>query len=355
MNIKQSLKWASDELKQNNVSEPEKSAEFLLRQILASFSCHSRPPLSFPRRRESSDSGRINSGGNPVRNSAWIIANSDYKLDSKQENKFHEFIKRRKKHEPVWYITGKIAFYGLELEVNQNVLIPRPETEFLVEEVLKYLSLSSRAERSGVEGSLKENKGKGFLHSSLREVGRNDKIKILEIGTGSGAISLALANKFRPEDDQPLAEKIFASDISEDALQVAQKNAKTLALEKFIEFRQGDLLVPWQDEKFDIIVANLPYIPHEDMATLALDIHHWEPRLALDGGKDGLEIYEKLISQAKDHLNENSKMFFEIGIDQGDKIKELVEKYLPNAKVKIQKDYGDIDRIAIISNIRNSC
>lgn len=318
MDVKQSLKWASEELKKNKVSEPEKSAGFLLRQVLGW-------------------------------DKAKLITNSDNKLDSKEEKKFREFINRRKKHEPVWYITGKIEFYGLDLEVNENVLIPRPETEFLVEEVLKHPSLSSRAQRSGVERSLKDNdEGKGFLRLPLRGVGRNDNtITILELGTGSGAISLALASK--------LENKIFASDISEDALKVAQKNAKKLGLEKFIEFRKGDLLEPWRDEKFDIIVANLPYIPHEEISSLALDIHHWEPRLALDGGKDGLEIYEKLISQAKDHLSVNAMMFFEIGIEQGEKLKKLVKEYLPDAKVKIKKDYGDIDRIAIISNIKKSC
>ena len=275
MGIKEALSWSINVLIRNNVSEPEKSAEFFLRQILSW-------------------------------DKAKLLANPDYKLDKKQEEKFREFIERRKKHEPVWYITGKIEFYGLDLEVSQNVLIPRPETEFLVEEVLS-LAKNSR---------------------------------ILELGTGSGAISLAIASK--------LKNKTFASDISGGALQVAKKNAKKLGLEKNIEFRQGDLLEPWKGEKFDIIVANLPYIPHEDMSSLALDIHHWEPRLALDGGKDGLEIYEKLLSQAKDYLNKNATMFFEIGIEQGDKLKKLVKKYLQDATVQIKKDYGNIDRIAII-------
>lgn len=280
MATKEILIWGTKELKKNNVSEPEKSAEFLLRQVLGW-------------------------------DKAKLIASSDYELSTKQETKFREFIERRKKHEPVWYITGKIEFYGLDLEVNQNVLIPRPETEFLVEEV-------------------------------LNAVGRKTNLKILELGTGSGAISLALTSKLKT--------KIFASDISKEALVVAKKNANKLELEKYIEFRQGNLLEPWGSDKFDIIVANLPYIPQEDMRSLALDIHHWEPRLALDGGKEGLEIYEELLSQAKDYLNENAVMFFEIGIDQGDKLKKLVEKHFQNAKVKIIKDYGDIDRIVVIKS-----
>ncbi|MDO8507583.1 MAG: peptide chain release factor N(5)-glutamine methyltransferase [bacterium] len=291
MTIKEILIWSTKELKNNNVSEPEKSAELLLRQILNW-------------------------------DKAKLIANPDYKLNSAQESKFREFIERRKKHEPVWYITGKIEFYGLDLAVNQDVLIPRPETEFLVEEVLSVILTKE------------ESKKRSF-------VPQDDIFRILELGTGSGAIALSLANK--------LKSKIFASDISKEALEVAKKNTKKLELEKYIEFRQGSLFEPWGSEKFDCFVANLPYIPHEDMSSLALDIHHFEPRLALDGGKEGLEIYEELLSQAGDYLNENAMMFFEIGIDQGDKLKKLVEKYLPKAKVRIIKDYGDIDRIAVIS------
>jgi len=311
MNVKEALNWAINELK--DVSEAEKSAKFLLRQVLAPSLCHSREGLP-----------RSKAGGN-LDMKAWLLANPDYNLNSEQEKTFRQFIERRKKHEPVWYITGKIEFYGLDLSVNQNVLIPRPETEFLVEEVLKV------------------SKGK----------------KILELGTGSGAISLALANKIKKEGFWTSQNdvKFFASDVSGDALKVAKKNAKKLGMDSRlrgndggcgIEFRQGDLLEPWSGEKFDIVVANLPYIPHEDMSSLALDIHHWEPRVALDGGKDGLEIYEKLLSQIPDYLNAGAMMFFEIGIDQGENLKKLVSKYLPNADVKIKKDYGDIDRLAII-------
>ncbi|RJO62098.1 peptide chain release factor N(5)-glutamine methyltransferase [candidate division WS5 bacterium] len=355
MNVKIALLKAAKELKILNVSEPEKSAEFLLRQVLAPSLCHSRPPLSFPRRRESLR--RINSGGNPDIK-AWMLANPEYELSPGQEKKFFQYIERRKRHEPVWYITGKIEFYGLDLFVDESVLIPRPETELLVEEVLAHLSLSSRVQ---VEGSLKKTKGRGFLHSSLCDVGRNDNIRILELGTGSGAISLAIANALINGKERLWTSQndvqFFASDISGDALKIAKKNTKKLRLDsrsgsgmtgEGIEFRRGDLLKPWLGEKFDIIAANLPYIPHEDIETLALDIHHWEPRVALDGGKEGLEIYERLLFQAKDYVNQDAIMFFEIGINQGEKLKKLVRKYLPDAKVTIKKDYSNIDRIAVI-------
>lgn len=288
MNVKKAIFWANEVLKQKDVSEPEKSAEFLLRQVLDW-------------------------------DKAKLIANPGYELSENQEKKFRGYIERRKKHEPVWYITGRIEFYGLDLEVNQNVLIPRPETEFLVEEVTH---------------KTQDTRNNNQPNSKIKIP------KIIEIGTGSGAIALSLANELKT--------KIYASDISEEALEIAKRNAKNLGLEKYIEFRQGDLFEPWGGDRFDIVVANLPYIPHEEMSSLALDIHHWEPRIALDGGKEGLDIYEKLLSQVGDYLNENAMMFFEIGIEQGEKIEKLVKKYLPKAKVKIQKDYGNIDRIVII-------
>ncbi len=289
MTVKSSLTKAYKILQDAKVSEPEKSADFLMRQVLGW-------------------------------DKAQLIAHSSHKLTNSQEEQFRQFIERRGKHEPVWYITGYIEFYGLDLEVNQNVLIPRPETELLVEQVV----------------------------NNIKQLTKNKKdLRILELGTGSGAISLALAKKVK---NKKLKVKIFTSDISEKALNIAKENAKRLGFKEEIEFRQGDLTEPWRGEKFDFIVANLPYIPHEEMKTLALDIHHWEPRIALDGGKAGLEIYERLLEQACDHLNVNYQMFLEIGIGQGKVIRNLTAKYLPGSQVEIKRDYSDIDRIAIIKN-----
>ncbi len=311
MTVKSSLVKAYKILQDAKVSEPEKSADFLMRQVLGW-------------------------------DKAQLITHSDYKLNDKEEKKFRQFIERRSKHEPVWYITGQIEFYGLDLAVNQNVLIPRPETELLVEQVV----------------------------NNIKQLTNHKKdLRILELGTGSGAISLALANEVKnkkegfrvtstPSGVYPsLAEngqagqndiKIFASDISEKALKVAKGNAKSLGLDKEIELRQGDLFEPWKGEKFDYLVANLPYIPHEEMKTLVLDIHHWEPRIALDGGREGLEIYERLLEQASDYLNKNYRIFFEIGIGQGEKIRNLATKHISGSQVEIKRDYSNIDRIAII-------
>ena len=315
MTIKEALTWAKKLLKERGVEGPEASADFLLRQVLKT-------------------------------DKAYIFAHPEISLTAVQETKYRIWVKRRAKHKPVWYITGKIEFCDLDLAVNQNVLIPRPETELLVERVLEELKI------------------------------RNSKLEILEVGTGSGAIILSLANEltkktlssptsqikfnsvdrgsFLVEQDSRLRgndRNVFgfsASDISPKALSVARKNAKNLVLADKITFKQGDLFSPWKGNKFDIIVANLPYIPHEDMSTLAFDLIHYEPRTALDGGHEGLEIYKRFFETLGDHLNVGGKVFCEIGYDQGEKIQQLVAAIMPKARVTVIGDYADIDRIVII-------
>lgn len=283
MTIAQALTWAKKLLKDRGVEGPEASAEFLLRQILKV-------------------------------DRAFIFAHPEADLNTTQEAKYRIWVKRRAKHKPVWYITGKIEFCGLDLAVNQNVLIPRPETELLVEQVLR----QAKSEKLNVKS-------------------------ILEIGTGSGAIILSLVAKLHSSN-----KNFFASDISKKALVVAKKNAKNLGFADKITFKQGDLFSPWKGEKFDFIVANLPYIPHEDISTLAFDLIHYEPRVALDGGIGGLEIYERFFREVSKYLNSGGKVFCEIGYDQGEKIKKILTKIMPQAKITILGDYANIDRIVII-------
>jgi release factor glutamine methyltransferase len=280
VNIQEALKFAKTSLKENEVEGPDASASFLLRQILG---C----------------------------DKAFLLTHPEYKITKLQELRYKRWIKRRAKHEPVWYITGKIEFMGLDLHVNTHVLIPRPETELMIDMIIKDIR------------------------------GQSNPKKILDVGTGSGTIALSLAKNTS-------GNYVFASDISERALSVAKKNALTNKLSGNIEFRIGDLLAPWIGDKFDIIVANLPYVPHEDMATLAFDLTHYEPRLALDGGVLGLEVYKIFIQELTDFLNPGAKVYMEIGYDQGRYIEEFVHKYLPKANVKVLGDYQQIDRIAII-------
>jgi release factor glutamine methyltransferase len=289
MHIKEALSWAIDELKKANVSEPKASALILMGDVL-----------------------------NLTRSET--LANIDCKLSVIQFKKFKAYIRRRKKHESVWHIIGKVPFWGLEFIVNKDVLVPRPETEILVEEAVN------------------------AILGADKKPGRQ---KVLDVGTGSGTIAIALAAEF-PEV------KIIATDVSKKALSIARKNATKNGL-KNIKFIRADLFnSPYDNgksiikDKYDVICANLPYIPKEDMDSLSLDIHHYEPRLALDGGKKGLEIYENFLRQAEEHLENKGKMFCEIGIGQGDEFKKMVRKYLPKRKCIIKGDLADIDRVAII-------
>lgn len=285
MTIKEIYKKAVGELKIALVDEPEASAQFLLRHVLGM-------------------------------SKTEFFANLEQEISSKEEKKFMRLLKRRKKHEPVWQILGKVEFWGLDFAVNQNVLIPRPETEFLVQEALKRI----RDHESGI-------------------------VNVLDVGTGAGTIAIAIASESGIKNHEL---RVFASDVSGKALSVAKKNAKALKVEKSIKFIKSDLFKNIEG-KFDIITANLPYIPTEDLGGLALEIHHYEPRLALDGGNGGLVLYEKFLKAVPTHLNEKGSVFCEIGKGQGESFCKFVKKYLPKAKCEIKKDLAGFDRIAIIS------
>ena len=301
MNVKEAQLWGRKVLKDNKVESPEASTDFLLRQVLGI-------------------------------DKTQMLTHPEVKISKIQELKFRRWVKKRSKHEPVWYITGKIEFMGLDLAVNQSVLIPRPETELLVEKILDYLKSDFKPK------------------------------KIIDIGTGSGTIILSLANKISPYSSSEVEKSsrdssrlhsnnnisFFASDISSTALDTAKKNKKNNNIAPDIKFVEGDLFGPWVGQKFDLVVANLPYVPHEDMATLAFDLTHYEPRVALDGGILGLEVYKRFIEELPNYLNLGARVYMEIGYDQGRYIEDFVHKYLPEAKVETLGDYRQIDRIVVI-------
>ncbi|MFH1386217.1 MAG: peptide chain release factor N(5)-glutamine methyltransferase [bacterium] len=212
-----------------------------------------------------------------------------------RHQKLIETIARRLDDEPLAYIIGSQPFLGLDFIVNKNVLIPRPETELLVETVLRFTTHDSR-------------------------------LTIADVGTGSGCIAVSLASAL------PNA-KLFAIDSVKEALEIAKINAAKHKVSKQIKFLQGDLLTPLQ-EKVDIIVSNPPYVPTEEIN------NDWEPRGALDGGKDGLDHIRRLIKEAPNYLKPNGKLFFEFGFGQTDKIRELTKN-----KGTIIKDYANIPRI----------
>ena len=211
-------------------------------------------------------------------------------------------------HIPAQYIIGHAEFYGMQLKVDERVLIPRPETEELVELIL--------AENP------KEN------------------LKVLDIGTGSGAIALSLA-KNRPDWT------ITAADISQDALDLASENAKRLNLG--ISFIKSDCFFEICS-KYDIIVSNPPYISRADEEEVGLNVLHSEPHLALFADEEGLAIYRRIAEESKDHLNDGGKIYLEIGYKQGQSVPALFMENLPEKRVRTLKDQFGQDRMVVIDD-----
>ncbi|KJU95334.1 peptide chain release factor N(5)-glutamine methyltransferase [Streptococcus sp. 27098_8_75] len=211
-------------------------------------------------------------------------------------------------HKPAQYIIGSSDFHGLNLKVDERVLIPRPETEELVE-----LILSENPETS---------------------------LFVLDIGTGSGAIALALANS-RPDW------QITASDLSRDALSLAAENAQSCGLS--LTFVQSDCLDAIQG-KFDIIVSNPPYISEADKDEVGLNVLASEPHMALFAGENGYAIYRKIAEQAGDYLTEKGKIYLEIGYKQGDGVVDLLKQFFPQKRIRVLKDQFGKDRMVAMDN-----
>ena len=211
-------------------------------------------------------------------------------------------------HKPAQYIIGSSDFHGLNLKVDERVLIPRPETEELVE-----LILSENPESS---------------------------LSVLDIGTGSGAIALALANS-RPDW------QITASDLSEDALSLARENAQSCGLN--LAFVRSDCFEAISGN-FDIIVSNPPYISEEDKDEVGLNVLTSEPHMALFAEEDGYEVYRKIAEQAGDYLTEKGKIYLEIGYKQGDGVADLFRQFFPQKRIRVLKDQFGKDRMVAMDN-----
>ncbi len=216
------------------------------------------------------------------------------------------FASQMKDGKPVQYATGKTEFYGLKMSVNENVLIPRPETELLVEEALKQIN------------------ARPF----------ETVPKVLDLCCGSGAIGIAIKKNSNAN--------VVCTDISDKAIEVAKANA--FLNDAKIEFKIGDCFASVENEKFDFIISNPPYIESEVCKNLDKKVKDFEPMLALDGGKDGLKFYREILQHGFEHLNEGGTIFMEIGFDQGKSIENLFK----NFDVKIKKDYNDNARIAVV-------
>jgi len=281
MTVQQAIDLGIGELTKAHTHDPEGCANFLLRHVLD----------------ESLEQITLVEPGR--------------QLTKEQEKKYRDMLLRRKLREPVWYITNEAFFWHDPFYVDGRVLIPRPETELLVETVLD------------------------FVKQSLPK-----RSRVIDVGTGSGAIAISLFKELRTLD---AVDTFYASDVSPEAIEVAKRNAGILDVPD-IQFLIGDALEPLK-KKVDLIIGNPPYVPTETVGGLSYDIHHFEPRVALDGGKDGLDIHRKILKQAKTKLKQGGAIFLEIGHDQGNACKKIAQEVFPEAQITILKDYDANDRI----------
>jgi release factor glutamine methyltransferase len=236
---------------------------------------------------------------------AFLLANPDYVLSDEELQRFQRSLSRRELHEPIQYITGEVEFYGLSLFVDSRVLIPRPETEHLVESVL---------ERTAIDAPL----------------------RIVDVGTGSGAIAIAIATHRSHT-------RITALDISQDALDLATPNAKNHGVADRIRFLASDLLSAVEKEQFDVVVSNPPYIANGDGPSLSRQVREHEPAVALYAGDSGLEIYERLIPQTSRILKPGGWLALEIGFGQQDALSRLLAEW---DEVSFIPDLQGIPRVA---------
>jgi release factor glutamine methyltransferase len=234
------------------------------------------------------------------RDRTWLAANQRSGISHEHHRQWWGLIQRRLTGEPIQYITGETEFYGLPFRVTPAVLIPRPETEHLVEEVLKR-AIQLRVPQVPL-GT--------WEADALSSPGtRPPTIRILDIGTGSGCIAVALARHL------PLA-SITAIDLSPDALAVARENAALNGVADRIRFLPGDLLAPVANESFDIVVSNPPYVPTADRSSLSIEVRDHEPALALFAGDDGLDLYRRIAPAADRVLAPGGLLALEIGFAQ---------------------------------------
>jgi len=271
------LRWTADYFEAEDLSEtPRLDADLLLAEVL--------------------DLDRVE-----------LYARFDTVVDDSDRAAFRELVKRRAAGEPVAYLIGRKSFWQMEFAVDDSTIIPRPETEVLVEEALEYLPA-------------------------------DEPLTVVDIGTGTGAIALAVA-KERPAYD------LVATDDSEETLALARHNANRLGYDDQIDFHHGDLFeaLPADRQPVDAVISNPPYVPEGDR-DIGIEVRAHEPDHALFGGSDGLDILERLVEQSPEVVVEGGWLFVEIGAHQGDAVVERFEAAAYD-EVAVRRDYGDHDRV----------
>lgn len=279
--IQRLLNWVTEYLTKKDIDSPRLSAELLLSHVLGL--------------------KRIE-----------LYTQFDKPVEQQQLDQLHDLVKQAGQYEPIAYLVGKTEFYSLQLNVTNDCMIPRPETELLVQKAIEFLRT-----RTGVQ-------------------------LVCDLCTGCGCIAIAIAKNFSDA-------RIIATDISNIALAVAAENVEKYQLKDRIKLLCGDLfdpIVPQLDvDKFDLIVCNPPYVSAPEFEKLSKNIKDYEPKLAFYAGNDGLDIHRRIIKKADQFLKPDATLMLEIGYAQGPAVKELLEQVGTFAEIKIQKDTRSNDRI----------
>jgi len=245
---------------------------------------------------------------------AWLITHNNDSLDNENHKLFEGAIERRSRREPLQYITGKQEFWGLEFTVTHDVLIPRPETELVVETAIKI----------------------------LRDTGK--QATIVDLCTGSGCVAISLAKELTNA-------RIFAVDTSSQALAVARENAQMHGVSARIRFLEGDLYAPLEEldirGRVDVITANPPYIRSDDLPMLQPEVRDYEPELALRAGPDGTEVQHRIVESAPGFLKKNGVLIMEMGMGQAGALRTMAENTGPYAAIETYKDLAGIERVIV--------
>jgi release factor glutamine methyltransferase len=264
-----------------------------------------------------------------------VVANHDAPVGADAERTFRAALARRLDGEPIAYIRGLREFHGIALSVDARALIPRPESEALVD-----LAIAEVMRRLGGGG------GPATGASADGSAADAGPLRIADVGTGSGALAIAIAAGLRSRRVPADAVSILATDISPAALELARENAVGHGLGDWLRFAEADLL-PGDETRFALIVANLPYIASVDLDTLPAAVRH-EPMLALDGGPDGLRLIDRLLGRLPAALAPGGLAALEIGADQGVAAAERIADRLPGWPARIQADLAGLPRVAVV-------
>ena len=312
MNIKEIIAYGANKLKQNNIQDSNIKARVLVQYILQ-------------------------------QDKNYLIINSKKEVNEQDKRIYEQYIQELIQGKPLQYITHTQEFMGLDFYVDENVLIPQPDTERLVEEAIK------------------------CIEDRMAYILENNKIKILDMCTGSGAIAISIAKYFqekydninevniRKENNETIQSKnqnikieVYGIDISEEALKIAEKNARTKGVNvAFLKSNMFEKIEEYVKEKFDIIVSNPPYIETEVINTLSNEVRQ-EPHIALDGGQDGLDFYKIIAQHGIKYLKENGSILMEIGYNQKESVTKLFEEEQQYIDIECMKDLSGNDRVICV-------